>query len=460
MKEKKEYMDLALFAVDQAKKSGADAVEAYITDSQTVQINITQRAVEQVNSSADAGVGIRVLKDQKMIFGSSNELSKKSIKDMVSGLMRKVPYHTPDEFNVIPGKEFGFLEGDWSSYTDRISYDPKITEVPIEEKIKRAISIEASGLDYSPKIAGSMNVIYLDQTSMVYLANSNGLSGWYPSSGSGGYANFSAVEGEESQSGSFFQIGIKYADFEPVKVGRTAAERAVSMLGAKPIPSCEVPMVVSSEVGAQFLGYIVGMLSADPVQKGKSLFADKIGEKVAADMFTLIDDGKLKGGLDTSPVDGEGIPKQTTPLIVDGVLKTYLFDCYTAKKGKTKSTGNRGRGGYQSMGDIGSTNLYLKAGNMAPEEILANIKDGFYITVAFGLHAGINSISGDFSIPVAGFKIENGEMTFPIRGITIGGNLFEFLKSVDKVGSDLTWQQSIGCPTFSVKSIKIGGAQK
>lgn len=458
MKEKKEYMDLALLAVDQAKKSGADAAEAFITDSQSVQIDISQRAVEKVNSSADVGLGIRILKDQKMIFGSSNELSKNSIKDMVSDLMQKVPYHTPDEFNVIPEKEFGFLEGDWSTYTDRISHDPKITEVPIEQKIKIAINLETSGLDYSTKIAGSMNVLYLDQTSFVYIANSNGISGWYPSSGCGGYARFSAAEGDDRQSGTFIQFGVKYADFDPVKVGRTAAERAVSMLGSKPIPSCEVPMVVSSEVGAQFLGYIVGMLSADSVQKGKSLFADKIGEKVAADMFTLIDDGKLKGGLDTSPVDGEGIPKQTTPLIVDGVLKTYLYDCYTAKKGKTKSTGNRGRGGYQSMGGIGSTNLYLKAGNSVPEEILADIIDGFYITVAFGLHAGINSISGDFSIPVAGFKIENGKTTFPIRGITIGGNLFDFLKSVDRVGSDLTWQQSIGCPTFSVESIKIGGA--
>jgi PmbA protein len=458
MKEKKEYMDLARIAVDQAKKSGADAAEAYITDSQTVQINVSKRAVEQVNSTSDAGVGLRILKDQKMIFGSSNELSQNSIKYMVSDLLQKVPYHTPDEFNVIPGKEFGFLEGNWSSYSQRISYDPKITEVPIERKINRAISIEESGLDYNPKIAGSMNVVYLDQTSIVYLANSNGLSGWYPSSGCGGYARFSAAEGEDRQSGTFIQLGVKYNDFDPIKVGQKAAEQAVSMLGAKPIPSCEVPMVISPDVGTQLLGYIVGMLSADQVQKGKSLFADKIGEKVAAEVLTVVDDGKLEGALETSPVDGEGIPKQSTPLIVDGVLKTYLYDCYTAKKGKTKSTGNRGRGGYQSVGGIGSTNLYLKAGNVKPEAILEDIKDGFYITVAFGLHAGIDSISGDFSIPVAGFKIENGRTTFPIRGITIGGNLFEFLKSVDKVGSDLTWYQSVGSPTFSVKSIKIGGA--
>ncbi len=457
MKEKKEYMDFAHQAVDLAKREGADAAEAYVTDSQTVQINVSQRAVEQVNATSDAGIGIRILKDQKIIFGSSNELSKSSIKDMVSDLMRKVPFHTADEFNVIPGKEFGVLEGDWSSYADLLSYDPKIAEVPIEKKIKRAISLETAGLDFSPKIGGSMYVVYLDNAQIVYLANSEGISGWYPTSGCGGVAGFSAVEGEDRQSGQFVQIGVKYDDFDPTEVGRKAADNAVKMLGAKPIKSCEVPMVIAPEVGVSIFEYIVGMLSANQVQRGKSLFADKVGEKVASDVISLIDDGKLKGGLDTQPVDGEGVPRQTTPLIVDGVLKTYLYDCYAAKRGKTNTTGNRSRGGYQSSGGIGSTNLYLKPGDVAPEKILAGIQDGFYLTVAFGLHGGIDSTSGDFSIPVAGFKIEKGKTTFPIRGVSIGGNLFNFLKSVDKVGDDLTWFQSTGCPTFSVESIKIGG---
>jgi PmbA protein len=458
MKQKKEYMDFSLYAVDQAIKAGADAADALITDSETVQIEVSERAVEKVNATSDAGIGVRILKGQKMIFGSSNELSKDSIKEIVTDLTKKVPYHTADEFNVIYGKEYGILEGDWAGHTDLLSYDPKITEVPVEEKIRGAIGLEVAGLDYSPKIVGSMFAAYLDQVSIFYLANSNGVSGWYPAGVCGGYAQFSAAEGDDRQSGTKIQIGVKYDDFDPVKVGQEAAVNALKMLGAKPIKSCEVPMVVSPEIGVDLFGYIVGMLSADPVQKGKSLFAGKIGENVAAGLVTLIDDGKLKGGLATSPVDGEGVPRQTTPLIVDGVLKTYLYDCYNAKKGKTNSTGNRSRSSYQSFGGIGSTNLYLKPGNVKPGEIVAGIKDGFYLTVAFGLHAGINDVTGDFSIPVAGFKIENGQTTFPIRGVTIGGNLFDFLKSIDKIGDDLTWIQSTGCPTFSVKNIKIGGA--
>ncbi|HUU28039.1 MAG TPA: TldD/PmbA family protein [archaeon] len=460
MKEKKEYTELALYAVEQAKKLGADSAEAFISESQAVQISVSGRQTEQVNAVQDAGIGLRILKDRKLVFGSSNDLSADSVKKLVADLMRKVVFHTPDEFNVIPAADSSSLRGDWSSYEGLISYDPQIAEVPIQDKIKRAISLETAGLDFSPKVSGSMFVFYSDEAAINYLANSNGIAGWFPASGCSGDAYFSAAEGEDRQSGSYSKAGVNYADFDPEKVGRRAAENAVNMLGAKPIESCEVPLVVSPEVGTQIFSYIVGMLSADQVQKGKSLFAGKLETNVASSVLNLVDDGRLKGGLATSPVDGEGVPKQTTPLIVDGVLKNYLFDSYTAKKGKVKSTGNRSRGSYQSQGRIDSTNLYLRQGTLKPEAIISGIDKGFYLKDAMGLHAGIDSTSGDFSIPVAGFMIEKGEIAFPVRGVSIGGNLFDFLKSVDKIADDLTWFMSVGCPTFSVSNIMIGGTSK
>jgi PmbA protein len=141
------------------------------------------------------------------------------------------------------------------------------------------------------------------------------------------------------------------------------------------------------------------------------------------------------------------------------VLNTYLYDCYTARKGKTKSTGNYSRGSFTSSGSIQPTNLYLKPGKDKPAEIFAKIHRGFYLTDAIGIFAGINTASGDFSIPVAGFLIEKGKLTSPVRGISIGGNLFDLLKSITKIGDDLTWFNSVGCPTFLVSAIKIGGAK-
>ncbi|MFO7733780.1 MAG: TldD/PmbA family protein [Candidatus Aminicenantes bacterium] len=459
---KKDYLDIAQFAVERAKKAGAGgaavAAEAYVMDTESIQVNVSARAVEQMNAVKEAGIGVRVLRDGKMAFGSTNDLSKKAVGDMVDGLVKKAAYHTADEFHIIPGAEDGGLAGGTDGYGDLGSYDPRIAEVPVQDKIRTALRMEAAGLDASPKISGSMMAVYQDGTSFTYIANTHGVSGWYSQSGVGGGVEFTAVDGEARESGSYQNGFVKWADFDAEEIGRKAAEAAVTMLGAKPVASAEMPLVVSPEIGVQLWSFVAAMLSADEVQKGRSLFADKIGSEVAAKGFTLIDDGRLKGGTATAPVDGEGVATQTTPLIVDGVLKTCLYDCYCAKKGKTRSTGNRSRGGYGSAGGVGTTNLYLKPGGVAPEAIIGGIDRGFYLTVVLGLFAAIDAASGDFSIPSAGFMIEKGRKTFPVRGVTIGGNLFELLKAVDKVGSDLTWFQSLGSPTVAVSHVKLGGA--
>ncbi len=459
MNQKKEYLELAQHAVEWAKKAGAGAAEAFISDIESVQVMVNARQVEQMNAVREAGIGVRVLRDGRQAFGSTNDLDRGAVNALTEELVRKVVYHSADEFNVIPEKGDGFLEGDWSDHPDLSVYDPKISEVPVQEKIKTALRMEQAGLDVSPKISGAMYLVYEDETKYSYLANTNGFTGWHRSAKCGGGAQMSAVDGESRESGEFTKEVARYEEFDPEEVGRKAAENAVAMLGAKPIASCEMPMVIAPEIGAQVLAFVAGMLSADEVQKGRSLFAGKLGAMVGSRAFTLIDDGRLRGGLATAPVDGEGIPRQTTPLIADGVLKTYMYDCYCARKekGMVKSTGNRMRGGYGSAGGVGATNLYLKPGSDAREKVFSGIDRGFYLTVVLGLFAAIDRASGDFSIPSAGFLIEKGGTGRPVRGITVGGNLFELLKAVDKVGNDLAWFESIGAPTFSVSSVKIGG---
>jgi len=459
---RKDYLEIARYAVERARKTAAAAgatvgAEAFVNDAETIQVTVSGRAVEQMNAVKEAGVGIRVLRDGKMIFGSTNDLSKKAVGDVIDGLVKKVVYHTPDEFNVLPGPDDGGVAAGEADHDDLGAYDPRVAEAPVQEKIQAALKMEAAGLDHSPKITGSMMTIYQDGTSYTYVANSNGVSGWFRQSGVFGAAEFSAAEGEGRESGQFQKGSVRWADFDPLEIGRKGAESAVSMLGAKPLPSAEMPMVVSPEIGTQLWAFIAGMLSADEVQKGRSLFAEKIGTEVASKGFTLIDDGRFRGGMATAPFDAEGVATQTTPLIVDGVLEAYLHDCYTARKAKTRSTGNHTRTGYNFAGGIGTTNLYMKPGQASPEAVFAGIESGFYLTVVLGLFAAIDAASGDFSIPSAGFLIEKGKKTTPVRGITVGGNLFELLKAVDKVGSDLTWFQSVGSPTFSVSSIKIGG---
>lgn len=457
MNARKEYMDLARYATERAQAAGAAAAEAFVTDSESIQVQVNDRQVEQMNAVREAGIGVRVIKDDKMAFGSTNDLSRDAVRTLAEDLVKKVVHHTADEFNVIPHKEDGFLESDWSGNADLCTYDPKIAEIAVQEKIKVALRMEAAGLSASPKITGSMFAIYYDGTEYKYLANTNGFAGWFRSAACGAAVQMSAAEGDEKESGEFSKTVARYDEFNPEEIGRKAADNAVSMLGAKPVESCETAMVVAPEVGTQLLAYVAGMLSADEVQKGRSLFAGKIGAEVGSAVLTLIDDGRLKGGLATAPVDGEGIPTQTTPLVVDGVLRTYLYDCYCAKKAQARSTGNRTRSDYGSAGRVGTTNLYLKPGSIERNQVFAGIDRGFYLTVVLGLHAAIDSASGDFSIPSAGFLIEKGKIDRPVRGVTVNGNLFEMLKAVEMIGNDLTWFQATGAPTFSVRNVKIGG---
>jgi PmbA protein len=450
-------LDLVEAAVETAMRAGADAAEACVSEDNSVQIEVSDGAVETVSAVSDSGVGIRILKDQRLIFGSSNDLALPSVRGMVSDLMRKVEYHSEDEFNVIPGPESGRLEGDWSAHRDLISWDGSLSEIPIEEKIDSALRMEAAALGADSKVAGCMGASYSDQEGRMYLANSLGLSGWYPASSCVAYLQVIAAEGEDRQSAFDFFASVSPGGFDPETVGRNAAAKAVRMLGAKPMESCELPLLIDPYVGTEILGYLGGMLSADEVQKGRSLFADKLGSAVATNAVNLIDDGTLKGGLGTSPVDGEGVPRQRTPLIVDGVLEGFLHDCYTAKKGGVRSTGNHSRSGYQGGGGVGSSNLYIAAGAQAPDDILAGISDGVLVTQVIGLHAGIDPASGDFSIPMGGFRIQGGEVGSPVRGVTLGGNLFGLLASVEAVGNELTWAGPTGSPMLAVSSVKIGG---
>jgi PmbA protein len=463
MKMNQNLMNLVLFAVEQAKKYGADSVEAFISDSQAVDIEVNNQEIDKLNARNQTGIGLRILKDGKMIFGSSNDLEKSALKSFISDLIKKVPYHSVDTFNIIPGKPGEYLQKPWAAYDQLLAYDPEVARVPVKEKIKRALDMEKAGFSYSPRIKASMIIRYTDSTSLIYLANSSGISGWYPRTRCSGDVWISAADKDEHQSGRYRQASAYYHKLDVKEIGRKAAEKGVNRLGAKSMPTGELPLVIDPVVTSDLLVFLAFMLSADEVQKGRSLFTGKIGTAAASPMLTLIDDGKLNGGIGTTPVDAEGIPHQTTPLIEKGVLKQLLYDSYTAQKAKVKSTGNRIRSSYNQEGQIGVTNLYIQPGKTKRKDLFSKIDKGFYVDYAIGVFAGIDTTSGDFSIPCAGSMIEKGVITYPVQGASINGNLLGLLKSIDTVADDLTWIYNLGnlnygSPTISIPSIKISGS--
>jgi PmbA protein len=191
------------------------------------------------------------------------------------------------------------------------------------------------------------------------------------------------------------------------------------------------------------------------VFKKASFLGDKLGEKVAAECVTIVDDGLRPRGLGTSPFDGEGVPTRRTPLLEKGVLKSFLYDCYTARKAKAATTGNASRS-YASLPHIGLNNLYLEAGPTPPEEIIQGVRQGLYVTAMLG--RGANTVTGEYSRGANGLWIENGELAFPVQEVTVAGDMLQMLLAIDAVGSDLAFRGAVAAPTLRFAELAVSGA--
>jgi len=266
-----------------------------------------------------------------------------------------------------------------------------------------------------------------------------------------------AVEGDSAQTGFESDHALALPGLSAERIGRGAAEMATAKLGAGSYGTRRVELVLAPRVTAGLFGALAPALYADNVLKGKSLFAQRLGETVATESLTLVDDGTLKGGGKAAPIDGEGVVMGETSLIREGTLTGYLHSTYTARKMGAQSTGNSVRGSYHSPPRVGSTNLYPRPGDLSREELLAEVADGLYISEVMGLHT-INPISGEYSIGALGWVIVRGELTEAVEGIAIAGNVLDLLGSVMAVASDLRlFYHGGGGATVLLEGVSVSG---
>jgi PmbA protein len=240
----------------------------------------------------------------------------------------------------------------------------------------------------------------------------------------------------------------------PESVGLEAARRTVRKLGARKVPTQRVPLVFAPEVATSILGAILGAINGNAVYRSSSFLAGKLGEAVAGSNLTMIDDGTTPGGFGSAPFDGEGLPTRRKVVLDRGVLTSYLLNTYTARKLGLQSTGNAARGLAGAPG-ISSGNFYLEPGIKTPEEILAEIPNGLFVTDLIG--HGVNIVTGDYSHGASGLWIENGELAYPVEEITVAGNLKEMLHNVSSVGNDLIFRSAVACPTICIEGMTIAG---
>jgi PmbA protein len=288
------------------------------------------------------------------------------------------------------------------------------------------------------------------------MVNSLGFAGEYKTS----YCSLAAVpvaqvDDRPMQRDFWFTVARTLRKLEsPEHVGRVAAERALRRLGARKVKTARVPVILDPMVARSLLDTVSQAVNGDAIYRGASFLAGKLGQRIAGENISVIDDGAMPGGFGTSPFDDEGVPTQRTTVIEHGVLKSYLLNTYTARKLGLKTTGNAARGLAGNPG-ISSGNFFLQPGTRSPRKIIADLRQGLYVTEFLGF--GVNLVTGDYSRGASGLWIENGEPAFPVEEVTVAGNLRDMLHNISEIGSDLEFRGSTAAPTLRIEGMTVAG---
>jgi PmbA protein len=432
-----------------AKDLKADAAEAFIRSSSSTSIEVKEQKVDAFDRAKDIGAGLRVLVGGRMGFAFTTDLSEQALSMLARSAITNARNIEPDPFHSIPEKP----GADYQSIT---MYDPELVSLTEREKIDRVMAMEreAFGVDQRIKRIRKASASFSESETLIM--NSHGVEVSYRGTAASSSIEVVAEDKGESQAGSDFDVKRFYRKLELEEVGRRAARRALDLLGARRLDSVKAAVILDAEVAGDFLSIIASGFSAEGVQKKRSLFINKLGAEVAAPLITVYDDGLLAEGLGSAPSDDEAVPVQKKTVIDKGRLALFLYNTYTANKDKTVSTGNCMRGGFKGMPGVGVTNLYIEPGTHSLEELIGSMGSGLYVTEVMGAHTA-NHISGDFSVGATGFWIEKGRKAYPVRELTIAGNILDLMKNIDAVGSDLRFSGRIGSPSLRVKELSIGG---
>jgi PmbA protein len=439
-----------------AVEGGASDAESVAREGDEFSVNVRMGQVETLKESGSRGLGLRVFLGRRSASASTSDLTPDGIRQLVEGALALARITEEDPFAGLPEtSEFGSVAGDLRLYDD------DVYSLDGPERIEWARRAEAAALATDPRITNSDGGSFDAATGRKVLANSRGFVGGYRTSYAGVAAAPLAMDTNgQMQRDGWWSSARRLADLEsPESIGKEAARRTLRRLGARRVPTQRVPIVFAPEVARSLIGSVFEAASGDSIWRGASFLAGKLGQQIAASNLTIVDDNLMllptgMGGYGTSPFDGEGLPSLRTVVVEKGVLKNYLLNTYTARKLGMKSTHNASRGLAGTPG-IGCGNLYLEPGSLTPEQIIADVPAGLYVTGLMGF--GVNTVTGDYSRGATGLWIENGQLTHAVEEITIAGNLAEMLVNVTAIGSDLEFRGAVASPTLRIDGMTIAG---
>src|SRR5580658_1359532 len=445
--------EVATDVVTRAMKSGATAAECVVREGDEFSTVVRLGQVETLKESGSRAIGVRVFFGQRAASTYSSDFSSAGIERMLKSALELARITSEDPYAGIPeAGKFGSLPGDLHLYHE------DVYSLPGSERIEYARRAEKAALDADPRIKNSDGGSFDAATGRKVLANSHGFVGEYRRS----YCSVAVVpiaQNEDESGGMqrdyWYSVARSLAKLDSAEqVGKEAARRTLRRLGARKVKTAHVPVVLDPMVAGSILGHIFEGVNGDSVYRGESFLAGKLGEKIAGPNVTIIDDGTMSGGFGTTPFDGEGIPTRRTVVIENGILKSYLLNTYTAKKLGLETTANASRGLAGTPG-IGPGNYFLQPGTKTPKQIIAEIKDGLYVTEFLG--HGANLVTGDYSRGASGLWISGGELAYPVEEITVAGNLKEMFFNISEIGNDLEFRGAVACPTIRIDGLMVGG---
>lgn len=424
-----ELLEIAERVVAMARPG--EQVEAYVGRDLSTDVRIYGGEVEHFVSAQSEGIGIRVIRDGRTGTSSCGSLDPREIAEVLEEARDNLVYGEPDEWA-------GLAVPDGVDVVPQNLWNDALASLDTTRKIELAKELERLTLARDSRIRVD-DSNYSDSFSEAAVATTTGIrvsgreNGCYVSVGT------MADDGDETQTGFGFSVGRDAELLDLDKASLEAVERATRLLGATKPATRRVTVVLDPYVTAQFLGIIGGTLNGDSVVKGRSLFAQRIGEQVATPLLTLVDDPTNPLAFTATDIDGEGLAARRNALIEEGVLKTFVQSSYSARRMGVSTTGNGIRGGFGSVPSAGCLALQILPGQRAQQDIIADISDGLLIQQVQGLHSGVNPVSGDFSTGAAGLVIRNGQVAEPVREFTIASTLQRMLLDIAEVGGDLEW---------------------
>ena len=434
-----------------AQAQPGEQVEVVAVHERETEVRAYEGQVESLTAAESQGVGVRVIRDGRQGFASAGTLDLAILDETLAEARENLAFATPDEFCAL-------ATPDALDPAVLDIYRQELVDFPVESKVALALELERRTRQGDPRIIGVESADYSDSVTQTAVATTTGIRTTAAETGCFLSAYSLAEENGDTQAGFGFSVGRQPSDLEVSQAATDAVERSTRMLGAVKPPSGRMMVVLDPWVSAQFLGIVGGTLSGEAVQKGRSLFAERLGDQVAAASLTLIDDPTNPAAFTATATDGEGLATRRNVLMQDGRLEKFVHNSYTARRAGTASTGSAVRG-YSSTPGVGVQAVSVQPGQLSPDALIAGITDGLLVQGVSGLHSGVNPVSGYFSTGAEGLRIRNGELAEPVREFTIASTLQKMLLEVTAVGDDLVWlpMKAAGV-TLVIAELTVSGA--